>query len=104
MKYIVAFTGGRDYSNKERVREVLVELKEDISFIVVGDAKELDILTEVHFADWERYGKSAGPIRNQAMINCNPKLVIAFPGGCGTANMVGKAKQAGIKVLQIKES
>ena len=52
-------------------------------------------------ADWERYGKSAGPIRNQRMLDCaNPDIVVAFPGGRGTADMVGRAWKAGIRVVQ----
>lgn len=55
-------------------------------------------------ADWKRYGNSAGPIRNQQMIDeGKPDLVIAFPGGRGTADMVRRAKAAGIKVEEIKK-
>ena len=32
-----------------------------------------------------------------------PEFVIAFPGGNGTADMVEKAKEANIKVLEISE-
>jgi hypothetical protein len=49
---------------------------------------------------WEKYGKPARPIRNQKMIDDHkPNLVIAFPGGRGTADMVFKARSAGIEVL-----
>jgi hypothetical protein len=30
-----------------------------------------------------------------------PKLVIAFPGGRGTANMMKQAKEAGINVVEV---
>jgi Lhr-like helicase len=30
-----------------------------------------------------------------------PDLVIAFPGGRGTADMVGRARKAGIRVVEI---
>jgi hypothetical protein len=47
-------------------------------------------------------GKAAGPIRNQRMIDeGKPDLVIAFPGGRGTADMVSRAKKAGIPVQEI---
>lgn len=50
-------------------------------------------------AHWNRDGKAAGPIRNQRMIDeGKPDIVIAFPGGRGTADMVRRAKAAGIKV------
>lgn len=53
-------------------------------------------------ADWKRHGKAAGPIRNQQMIdNGKPDLVIAFPGGRGTADMIARAKAASIKLIEI---
>ena len=53
-------------------------------------------------ADWHTHGKAAGPIRNQRMIDAfKPDLVVAFPGGKGTADMVARAKKAGIPVKEI---
>ncbi len=53
-------------------------------------------------AGWERHGKAAGPIRNQAMIDSGkPDLVIAFPGGRGTADMIRRARKAGIEVREV---
>lgn len=52
-------------------------------------------------ANWEKHGKAAGPIRNAEMLRYNPSLVIAFPGGRGTADMVTKAKRAGIEVWEV---
>jgi len=52
-------------------------------------------------ADWRANGKAAGPIRNQAMIDDGkPDLVIAFPGGRGTADMVRRARAAGVTVIE----
>lgn len=46
--------------------------------------------------------RSAGPRRNQAMLEeGQPDLVIAFPGGDGTADMVRRAKSAGVKVVEV---
>lgn len=53
-------------------------------------------------AEWKIHGKSAGPIRNQAMLNEKPDLVVAFPGGYGTADMVRRARAAGIEVVAVK--
>jgi ABC-type Fe3+-hydroxamate transport system substrate-binding protein len=56
-------------------------------------------------ADWKRYGKSAGPIRNKQMLDeGKPDLVIAFPGGRGTANMVAQARRAGIPVIEVPDA
>lgn len=55
-----------------------------------------------HPADWPTYGRRAGPIRNREMHNTErPKIVIAFHGGRGTANMIGIAKGAGTNVIEI---
>ena len=48
-------------------------------------------------ADWTHQGKAAGPIRNSKMLTHKPDLVVAFPGGRGTADMVQKAKAARAK-------
>lgn len=56
---------------------------------------------EIYPADWKSHGRSAGPIRNQRMIDeGNPDIVLAFPGGRGTADMVTRAKRAGIMVIE----
>lgn len=53
-------------------------------------------------ADWKKLGNAAGPIRNQQMIDeGKPDLVIAFPGGVGTADMVRRARKAGVAVREV---
>jgi cysteine synthase len=53
-------------------------------------------------ANWKKHGKSAGPIRNQQMLDeGKPDLVVAFHGGVGTADMVRRAKAAGVKVIEV---
>jgi len=53
-------------------------------------------------ADWGKYSKSAGYIRNKQMLaEGKPDLVVAFPGGKGTANMVKLAKLANIPIHTI---
>ena len=52
-------------------------------------------------ADWEKHGKAAGPKRNKRMLEWKPDLVVAFPGGKGTANMVQQARQAGVEVIEV---
>ena len=52
-------------------------------------------------ADWKG-GKSAGPLRNQRMLNEErPDLVLAAPGGKGTADMVTKALRARVHVIWV---
>ena len=71
-------------------------------------ARELGIMVEVYPAEWEVYGRSAGPIRNRKMLKeGKPDLVLAFHEDIkkskGTADMMAIAKKAGIKVKLYKE-
>lgn len=83
--------------------------------IISGGAKGADSLAEDYAtingcafteypADWNKHGKAAGPIRNQQMLDeGKPDLVVAFPGGNGTADMVSRAKKAGVEVRQVTD-
>jgi hypothetical protein len=104
----VLVCGGRDYSDLARVFEIMKQVNP--SEVVTGGAPGADTLANswaiqnrvdhrVYYADWDRYGKSAGPIRNQWMLlESKPDLVLAFPGGTGTADMMRRAELAGIVV------
>lgn len=89
----------------------LMEMKgKGMSLLIHGAAKGADTLagawadfnnvpTEVYPADWHRYGRSAGAIRNEEMLERGqPHLVVAFPGGRGTAHMVQISREAGVPV------
>lgn len=111
----VLVCGGRDYNDRNRVFVNLYALHETvpISCIIEGGARgadhlasrwsyENDIPTVRFFADWIAHGRRAGPIRNQQMLDeGRPDLVVAFPGGRGTADMVRRATKAGVEVIQI---
>lgn len=111
MRVIVC--GGRDYDDLEAVVDVLVALDRRKVTLVHGDAPGADSLArdawwrltgrkaERHPADWKTHGKAAGPIRNRQMLDAGADLVIAFPGGRGTAHMVNIARQAGVPVLEV---
>jgi hypothetical protein len=83
--------------------------------IIHGKAKGADRIADewavVNFlpieeypADWDAHGKAAGAIRNQQMLDeGKPDMVVAFPGRVGTADMVRRARKAGIRVAEIKE-
>lgn len=51
-------------------------------------------------ADWRKYGKAAGPIRNNAMLDTVPDLVVAFHDGksAGTAHCIKQARDRRIPV------
>lgn len=65
---------------------------------IAEDAAEYYGLTlERHPAEWELYGRSAGPIRNQMMVNLGADLCLAFiknasKGATGCAEMAEKAR------------
>jgi hypothetical protein len=61
-----------------------------------------DIPFEEYPADWKKLGYQAGILRNLYMLEKGkPDLVIAFPGGKGTAHMVKIAKEANVEVREI---
>lgn len=111
----VLVCGGRSYSDIVRVFSVLDKLHREagIDCIIQGGAKGADRLSlewagqssvpvETYEADWENQGSFAGPARNKRMLDeGKPDLVIAFPGGRGTADMVRKARKAGVEVVEI---
>lgn len=64
---------------------------------------ELNKLPVTEFkANWRKFGKRAGPLRNQRMVDeGKPVLVIALPGGVGTADMMTRARDALIRVIDV---
>lgn len=114
----VLVCGGRDYADTDRVFAVLDVVRQHVGplTIIQGGAGGADrsarrwaqqhrgtvLVTEN--ADWRQYGRAAGPLRNAKMIaEHRPDVVLAFPGGRGTADMVRKARAAGIEVQEISE-
>lgn len=111
---IVLVCGGREYSDQRAVSRALnaVHEKHGVEMIIEGGAPGADSLAfEWAFANgipvaevkanWDRFGRKAGPIRNRAMLKLNVEAVVAFPGGKGTANMVKQAKEEGIPVWEV---
>ena len=64
-------------------------------------AKTRGLLRHVFKADWKKYDKRAGAIRNSLMLQHGADFVLAFPGprSRGTWDMVNKAKMAGVETL-----
>lgn len=108
--------GGRKFKDYDYLCKVLDHLSDlyDITVVIEGEAKGVDTLARrwaeerelkvIPFeADWDTYGRKAGPIRNRRMLQeSDPNLVIAFPGGKGTANMVKQALAFRVKVIQVE--
>jgi len=115
MKVLVC--GGRDYSDRYLVGIVLGYLGRSLTIarVIEGDARGADRLAgawarkyeieNIKFpAEWSKWGKSAGAIRNKQMLDeGQPDIVVAFPGGRGTAHMARIAREAEVPVFEVIE-
>lgn len=112
MKVLVC--GGRNFNDALTLGSWLGGIHKNngpITLLIEGGARGADhmarefaewsgIPIKTFEADWDAYGKAAGPRRNQQMLDeGKPDLVVAFEGGRGTANMIEQAKAAGVRVL-----
>lgn len=108
-----AVTGGRDFADSGMVERALSLMPAD-AILVHGAARGADTLcatyweglgreTEAHPADWKKYQRAAGPMRNRKMLNSGIQTVISFPGGQGTAHMTRICETAGIPVIYAAE-
>lgn len=63
-------------------------------------ADDNDIPVELHPADWNRYGKAAGHIRNAQMADVADAAVIMWDGKSkGTKNMIHEMKKRGLPYI-----
>lgn len=117
----VLVCGGREFGKAMEERSLLEDVLHFVlgrqrhrGTIVHGAARGADALAaewaEIHCwqaaafpALWDVHGNAAGAIRNQRMLDeGRPDIVIAFPGGRGTADMVRRARKAGVPVLRVE--
>jgi hypothetical protein len=129
---VVLVTGGRDYTEHAVVAKAL-DAECPIERVIHGGgggygfdddggrvaygadmlahvwAKRWGVSVSVYPAEWERYGRKAGPYRNREMAEtlenyraagCDV-VVLAFPGGRGTANMVSEARKRKLPVKEV---
>lgn len=110
----VLVCGGREFAGGDWLFAVLgrIHRKRTITCVIHGAARGADTLADrwaqsewidrmVFPAQWRTHGKAAGPIRNQQMLDeGKPDVVVAFPGGRGTAHMVKIAREAGVPVYE----
>jgi len=110
----VLVTGGRFWRNKDVIFSFLDKIHEllTITTVIHGDCRGADRLcrdwaiennidVEPYPADWDQYGKKAGIIRNQLMLDqSNPDILVAFRGSTGTAHMKSIAKKAGLEIIE----
>lgn len=83
--------------------EIISGMARGVDTIAANWARDNWIPVHEFPADWKTHGKAAGFIRNQQMLDeGKPDLVVAFPGGAGTADMIHRAKKAGVRVIEVK--
>ena len=109
----VLICGDRNWSSMDSIVHQLSRVKK-VTLVIAGGAKGADTMgwlaagrlglkSKIFSANWEKYGKAAGPIRNQQMLDeGKPDLVLAFHPDLtkskGTADMVRRAKKANVPV------
>lgn len=129
----ILVTGSRDFSDYNIVMrglsvaiETLVERNPGVTEIVVvhGAARGADemagnfvrharafmkgqginLIEERHPAEWDKFGKAAGPVRNQKMVDLGADICVAFftnkSTSRGTLHCSNAARKAGIEVLE----
>ncbi len=109
---IIAVTGSRDWESIEIVENTLGPYLETNTTVVHGNADGLDTIVKNYIErigepsithvpyppNWAKYGKSAGPIRNGAMLDHTEygeyvQLLLAYPHSKskGTVDCIGQA-------------
>jgi hypothetical protein len=116
----VLITGSRSWTDRTTIERVIADLPAGTTIIhggahgadtIAGDcATARGLAVEVYPvtpAEWTRYGKAAGPMRNARMLaESRPDLVIAFraPGvSKGTDGMVRLAREAGLRMTVVSQ-
>lgn len=117
----ILVTGSREFSDEDLLYDTLSEIYEELEdsevIVIHGAARGADsfagrwahmmqeefrVFEEKHPADWDSFGKAAGGLRNQAMIDLGADIVVAFrkadAKNIGTNDCIRRATSAGIEV------
>lgn len=109
----VIIAGSRDYYNYATLVELMnrVTSRTKVGQVICGMSKGVDqmgfywaldneVLVEPHFAQWDKYGRSAGPIRNKEMAKAGDVLVAVLHNkSAGTLNMIKAAEREGLEIF-----
>lgn len=113
----VLVCGGRFYDNRALVYATLDMLMPHTMEIAHGAcpyggadilaedwAKSREVWYRGYPAKFRSEGPSAGPKRNRTQRSAfQPHLVVAYPGGSGSADMTAVGRAAGVFVWEVKE-
>jgi hypothetical protein len=107
---VVMLTGGREWTDRDKIRAVLGRIPNGPHRLLHGDAPGADTIgaSVAKELGWEvrsfpinrKRAKSEGPARNQLMVDQGPDLVVAFPSpnSRGTWDAVRRARARKIPV------
>jgi len=114
----ILICGDRNWTDVETIENFIRSLSPD-TIIIHGNSKGADKIAERkakehgltvkgYSADWNQYGRAAGPIRNkQMLLEGRPDKVVAFHNDLsksrGTADMLRQAEKKGI-AFEIRRS
>lgn len=114
MKVIIA--GSRDIHDCELLKQAIKESGFDITHLVSGGAPGVDTLAEewareqqipitIYFAQWKKYGKRAGILRNEIMAkNADALIALRLNNSKGTSHMISEsiAKKLPVFVIEME--
>lgn len=107
----VVISGTRTITDYTQLEKAIKQSGFLITEVVSGHCRGVDIMGEewaknngisikIFPADWNKYGKSAGPIRNKQMAEYAEAAIILWDGNSrGTENMISLAKLNNLKVF-----
>lgn len=114
MKHKLIIAGGRDFNDYELLQNSILPLLPSIGEIVSGTCRGADLLGERFAnkhnipikqfpANWNLYGKSAGPRRNAQMAAYADICIVFWDGTSrGTKNMIDTAIKYKLPIKVIK--
>lgn len=110
MKVIIA--GGRNITDQSQIDMAVASSGFTVTELISGTARGADRLGEAWArdhqvpvtrfpAEWDRYGKRAGYLRNQIMAQYAEALILVWDGqSAGSGHMLAIAKALGLKVFE----
>ena len=109
MTMILAIVGGRDFDDYDKMDACLEDIVDKVEMVVSGgqrkDEKGADTLAiwwakqhnkpyKEHLPDWDKYGKRAGPIRNELIIADSTHVAAFWDGKSkGTKSSIDLARK-----------
>ena len=118
----IAIVGSRNFKNKAfiatEVSRILLEHQYFSTAVVSGGAPGVDTVAHalaldwgvepiIFEANWQKYGRSAGPSRNKKIVKAADVMIaFPFPGSRGTRNSIKLMREAGkpVHVIELEQS